>query len=558
MLTAKVVATGTTVTMDYDDDARPSHVYQASYPTPTTTYTYSPSTGRLASLVDPAGTTSYDYNANGQLIHLTDPFNSTSQVTYGYDSAGRMSTRTDPAGLTWTRTYETGSGRLDAQTIVKAGTTLGSFNLDYDAASNVTSRAEVVKTETGGNNADSGTWTYGYDAANRMTASTAPSGTVTTYGYDGAGNRTSVKVGTANPVTTTYDLAGLPTSSSDNTSYTHDAVGELTKIDKSGGTANDWNLVYSSWGVVKSAAHKTTGTPEVAYTTDALDRVIARVAGSTTTYTYRGAGEDAAKAQVGAATPVFYAFTPGGPLAQRTGTDVTTLRYFVKDLHGDVVGFAATSGTNPMKGSILYSPWGVPGAKTGELATLPAQGRLGFQGQLTDAMTGQVDILTRYYEPTMGRFDTRDVLFGDPANPTSLNQSVYAQSAPVTFTDPTGMKLVGGGGGSPCEGITCSKGYADAVMAGGTCTECGGGLSSIAIVSIPIIPSLGVVRGGAFINQYQVNVGSLRGMGDLGRSWSKEQVLHNGPGRIRSLRRPQGLPRLLPSGLPPGHRHIQS
>jgi len=39
-----------------------------------------------------------------------------------------------------------------------------------------------------------------------------------------------------------------------------------------------------------------TGTADVAYTTDAPDRVISRVARSTTTYTYRGTGEEAAKA----------------------------------------------------------------------------------------------------------------------------------------------------------------------------------------------------------------------------------------------------------------------
>jgi RHS repeat-associated protein len=451
-LTAKVVASGTTITMDYDNDARPSHVYQASYPTPTTTYTYSQSTGRLTSVVDPAGTTTYDYNANGQLFHLTDPFNSSSQVTYGYEpGTGRLKTRTDPAGLTWTRNYESGTGRLDTQTIVKAGTQVGSFDLGYDLASNVTSRIETVKTETGPNNADSGTWTYGYDAANRMTSSTAPSGTVTTYGYDGASNRTSVKVGNKQPTTTSYDAAGLPTTSSDNTTYSHDAIGELTKIDRSPGTSNDWNYAYNAWGVVTSGAH-VVGTPDVSYTTDALDRVLSRTASATTTsYTYRGTGEEAAKAQVGAATPVFYAFSPGGPLARRTGTDATTLRYFVKDLHGDVVGLAATTGTNPMKGSILYSPWGMPGTKTGELATFPAQGHLGFQGQLTDALTGQVDMLTRYYEPIMGRFDTRDVLFGDPTDPTSLNQAVYGQDAPVTSTDRTGMKVEAGGGAGPCD-----------------------------------------------------------------------------------------------------------
>ncbi len=46
---------------------------------------------------------------------------------------------------------------------------------------------------------------------------------------------------------------------------------------------------------------------------------------------------------------------------------------------------------------------------------------------------------TRSYEPTLGRFSTRDVLFGDPSSPMSLNQYVYATDSPITFTDPTGM-----------------------------------------------------------------------------------------------------------------------
>lgn len=445
MLSAKVVTSGTTITMDYDNDARPSHVYQASYPTATTTYSYNTSTGRLSSIVDPAGTTKYTYTANGQLYQLTEPFSKT-PVTYTYDTAGRTTKRTDGAGLCWTQSYETGTGRLDKRTVRVNGsscssTILGTFDLGYDLASNVISRAETVTTETGGNNPDSGTWTYAYDAANRMISSTAPapSSTVTTYGYDGAGNRTSVQVDSGTPVTTDYDAAGLPTSSSDGTTYTHDAVGELTKIDRSPSDSNDWNYAYNSWGVVTSAAH-VAGTPDVSYTTDALDRVLSRTAsGTTTSYTYRGTGEEAAKTQVGAATPVLYAFSPGGPLAMRTGTDATTLRYFVKDLHGDVVGLAATTGTNPMKGSILYSPWGVPGSKTGELATFPTQGHLGFQGQLTDALTGQVDMLTRYYEPNLGRFDTRDVLFGELTDPTSLNQYVYGVDNPISNSDLTGM-----------------------------------------------------------------------------------------------------------------------
>jgi hypothetical protein len=45
---------------------------------------------------------------------------------------------------------------------------------------------------------------------------------------------------------------------------------------------------------------------------------------------------------------------------------------------------------------------------------------------------------TRYYEPSLGRFSSRDVLFGEAADPMSLNQFVYAGGSPVTFADPTG------------------------------------------------------------------------------------------------------------------------
>jgi YD repeat-containing protein len=38
-----------------------------------------------------------------------------------------------------------------------------------------------------------GTWTYGYDGADRLTSVTTPERFITTYGYDQNGNRLSVK-----------------------------------------------------------------------------------------------------------------------------------------------------------------------------------------------------------------------------------------------------------------------------------------------------------------------------------------------------------------------------
>jgi YD repeat-containing protein len=208
-------------------------------------------------------------------------------VTYTYDSAGRVIKRTDGSGLCWTQGYESGSGRLDLRRIRKGppscnGAIHATFDLGYDRASNVTSRTETI---TG--NAYGGTYTYAYDAADRLASVSGPAAFGSrTYTYDGASNRTSVQVGTGTPVTMTYDDAGLPVSSSDGTTYAHDEVGNLLSIDRPGGSSQDWLFAYGSWSQLTSAEH-TPGSSDVAYTLDALDRVLSRTSGaSTATYTY--------------------------------------------------------------------------------------------------------------------------------------------------------------------------------------------------------------------------------------------------------------------------------
>jgi hypothetical protein len=73
-----------------------------------------------------------------------------------------------------------------------------------------------------------------------------------TYDYDGGGNRTSVQVNANPAITTTYNAASLPVSSSDGTNYSHDQVGDLTAIDRSG-SSNDWFFSYSSWNQLTKA-----------------------------------------------------------------------------------------------------------------------------------------------------------------------------------------------------------------------------------------------------------------------------------------------------------------
>jgi hypothetical protein len=59
-------------------------------------------------------------------------------------------------------------------------------------------------------------------------------------------------------------------------------------------------------------------------------------------------------------------------------------------------------------------------------------------------------MVTRWYEAQIGRFTTRDVVFGDPLEPASLNQFAYGQASPVTYWDPDGMYVRKSESGGSC------------------------------------------------------------------------------------------------------------
>ncbi len=153
---------------------------------------------------------------------------------------------------------------------------------------------------------------------------------------------------------------------------------------------------------------------------------------SPTTFTYQGESSQAVTETKGASTTA-YAFTPYGPLAERQVGVAGSLRYFLKDLHGDVVGLIAQQGAAP-SATVSYSPYGEVASSSGTWS-----GSLGFQGQRTDPSTSLLLTDTRAYAPWMGRFDTADTLFGEPTDPMSMNSYVYAQDSPVLYSDPSGM-----------------------------------------------------------------------------------------------------------------------
>ena len=117
-----------------------------------------------------------------------------------------------------------------------------------------------------------------------------------------------------------------------------------------------------------------------------------------------------------------------GRIAQYTGT---TPEYFLGDALGSVRQLADASGNVTLtKG---YEPYGEVLDSAGNSSTA-----YGYTGEWTDDI-GLVYLRARYYNPTDGRFMTRDRWGGDMNQPMSLNHWIYVEGNPINRIDPSGQ-----------------------------------------------------------------------------------------------------------------------
>ena len=420
------------------------------------------SAGRLMSTkVGGQPDTAYTYDNRGLLATSTDSFGTTQ---YAYDDARRPTTITPPTGTPTTYTY-----RADVSTLSYGigllATVRGRVNVDYtydaegqiterkfvapgasrkdtyvyDTSGRVTSRTEAASaattyTYTPGGQVDTVTeppatnprvTDYGYDAAGRLTSQRVTQGGATvsdvTYGWDADGNRTS-----DGTTTFAFDLSDRLTTSSDGRTYTYDADGALASV-QSGPDQTTYG--YNGFGELASVQPPGAN---VGYGRDALGRTSALTSdGTTRRYGYAGTSYALTRTGLSGSAPTeIVRGRDGEMLAQasagsavRSGTNV----------HGDITSWQDNA-TGAVVGQTRYDPFGTVVEATG--TTAPAN--LGFQGDLTDATTGLVDMGFRPYDPRTGRFVSRDTIAGAFGQPVSLNRYAYGNADPVNYLDPDG------------------------------------------------------------------------------------------------------------------------
>jgi RHS repeat-associated protein len=258
---------------------------------------------------------------------------------------------------------------------------------------------------------------YAYDPLNRLRQAEYSDDRQFDYDYDSVGNiiTRTVELSPGNPITTTYqyDIANRLTNVNGQ-QYTWDNNGNLLNDDSGFYTYDHANRLtgVSSLGIAASYAYNGLGdrlqqtvnsVPE-SYTLDLVGGLTQVLTEGTHTYLYGN-----------------------GRIAQYTET---TPEYFLGDALGSARQLVDASGNVVLAKE--YGPYGEVLDSTGS-----GSSSYGYTGEWTDS-TGLVYLRARYYDPTVGRFMTRDTWGGDKNVPMSYNGWLYGDGNPIRKTDPTG------------------------------------------------------------------------------------------------------------------------
>ncbi len=403
---------------------------------------------RLASVAFPGSkTVAYSYDANGRRVSLTYPDGKV--VQYGYDADERLSTATDWLSHVAQYTYDPAGNLLKTQYPNKAN-----IGFTYDAANRLTS---VVNNTVG---VPPLAFNYTLDPVGNRTVVTE-AGIPTNYGYDALNELTSAQLWLLK-TTWTYDPVGNRLSQASPlgvTNYAYDASDRLLK-------AGTRTFIYDADGNQISVTDAFTHFKRT-YAFNAANRLISVDGGLTDSFVYDGDGNRVSQSaggstqsyvnDVAATLPVVLqdTYNVGSPTSYVYGLNlIESLQgrdddFYQYDGLGSVIQLTNSAGFPEL--SYFYDAWG------NSILPSPPTNPFRFTGQTLDSTTGLYYLRARYYDPTLGRFLSRDPLLENPSYLRSTSPYIYGLNSPTRFGDPTGLlteaigfsaSAVFGGGGS--------------------------------------------------------------------------------------------------------------
>lgn len=370
-------------------------------------------------------------------------------VSYSYDAVGNKLTETLGNGVVSNYSYN----RLNKITNIE--TTLDGdeisnyqyfYNLDGSDYCKIRTEGGIIE-ET----------LYGYDGLNRLVSeSVAVNDNVTdtySYEYDDYGNRSRMTASGTENYSTVYDyndaqgnytgmlqketktiapstMSSMP--SVKETAYSYDENGNLIS-ETSGNTTKTYT--YNS---INQLVGYTDGSTTAAYTynTNGL-RVEKVVNGQLINHVWDGSGQIVADINE---NDIYNAkcYVRGTGLAAKydfVSCSKTEYTYYLQNAHGDVDALLDDSGS--VTKSYRYDAFGVE--KNIDDNDMNA---FRYCGEYYDKETATIYLRSRYYNPSNGRFNSRDSFAGRTGDPLSLNLYTYCKNNPARFIDPSGHDTV--------------------------------------------------------------------------------------------------------------------
>ena len=308
-------AEGNTTSYTYDANGQMTKTTSAMGAETSSTYD---ALGRQISSADALGhVTGYEYDVLGRATKIT--YADGGFVAYTYDANGQVLTATDELGGVISYAYDA-NGRLIEMTDAMGGKTAYA----YDAVGNVTSVTDAL----------GGSTTYRYDETGNMTSVTDANGNTTGYTYDALGRAVAVTDANGGVTRAEYDHNGNIVKAVDAegnaTTYVYDALDRLTSYTNAEGCT--FSFKYDNEGNTVASTDGNGNTTR--YTYDGLNRAVSstNAEGNTAYNTYDADGRMVKSVnEEGAETA--YAYDADGRLISMTDAlgNVTGFEYDSRD-----------------------------------------------------------------------------------------------------------------------------------------------------------------------------------------------------------------------------------
>lgn len=369
-------------------------------------YAYYPN-GSRQTMTTPSGTFSYNYDAAGRPSNMTNPF---SEITsWAYQDNDWLQSQTLANGAIANYTYNP-VGQLTRLLNQRLGITLSDFsNIGYDGAGN---RTSITASITGAPSLN-GVTTYQYDIKDQLTqeSSTRNGGFTDNFGYDPAGNPTSFK-----GVAKTYNSNNQETG----TGFVHDGNGNPTTYAGTTLTFDPENRMTAHGSALTAG-----------YTGDGLRAWKENVSGRTY-FLFDGSVPVIEFNQLGVVTAT-NTFGTSGLVSRRTGAfPLAVSIFYTFDAQGSVA--QRMDGSGLVLSNHLFS---AHGSNLSGTLTDPFGYKAKF-GYYSDNETGLQLLTHRYYDPSRGRFLTRDPISYEGG----VNLYTYSRNNPPNLIDPDGLDVL--------------------------------------------------------------------------------------------------------------------